>query len=241
MNAELRIFETAEGVIESAGERMVTLMLNSVEMQGECTIALSGGSTPKPLYQQLGSEYREIIPWEKIHLFWGDERFVSPDSAESNYRLVNETMLQNIPIPEENVHPFDTTLASATESAEDYEQALREYFPDDLPRIDIALMGMGSDGHTASLFPGTEALRERERWVTTSVAPDPPRERLTLTYPALNASGHVLFLVTGEHKAEALQKVHSGEADRDEYPSAGIRPEHGEVIWFVDRAAAARV
>jgi 6-phosphogluconolactonase len=207
-------------------------------LPGSVRVALSGGSTPKELYRLLASdECRLGIPWQRLEFFWGDERFVPHDSSESNFRMVTDTLLSHVPISSEHVHavPVDSTPADC---ARRYEHELQRVYGSDTldvarPLFDITLLGLGSDGHTCSLLPGQPVLDERERWV----APVPTgREepRITLTYPAIESSGALAFLVSGADKSEALRAVRSG--DRA-LPAARIRTS-GDVVWFVDAAAA---
>jgi 6-phosphogluconolactonase len=202
------------------------------------SLCLAGGQTPRALYQVLATEYRDTIPWPQLDLYWGDERYVPPDDAQSNYRLVRESLLDHVPIPKENVHPMPTDLPDPDDAAAAYEQALRERFSPPWPRFELVLLGMGSDGHTASLFPGSPALAERTRWVVTSRASVDPRVRLTLTLPVLNRAALVFFLVAGAEKADILRRVLAGPPESAPYPAAAVRPEDGRVVWWVDQQAA---
>jgi 6-phosphogluconolactonase len=204
------------------------------------TVSLSGGSTPKRLYERLASPaYRDRFPWDRTEWFFGDERFVPKDDKDSNFRMVNEAMLSRVPAPPESVHPFDTALASPEEAAIAYEEELKCFYGADAldpakPLFDVMLLGLGPDGHTASLIPGQPVLEERERWAA-AVTEGRPEARLTLTYPVIAASRAVAFLVTGQDKAAMLAHVRSGAED---VPAGRLRTA-GEVHWFVDRAAAA--
>jgi 6-phosphogluconolactonase len=201
-------------------------------------VSLSGGSTPRALYELLASEsFAAQIPWRRVSLFWGDERFVGYDQPDSNYRMVRLAMLNKVPIPPENVYPVPIT-GSPNEAAQQYEQTLKKAYGAEIliparPLFDIMLLGLGADGHTASLLPGQPILRERERWVC-AVTQGRPETRISLTYPAINSSRHVAFLVTGHEKTDILRRIHGGERD---LPAAGIKPE-GELVWFADQAAA---
>ncbi|CAI3934580.1 6-phosphogluconolactonase/Glucosamine-6-phosphateisomerase/deaminase (NagB) (PDB:2RI0) (PUBMED:24163345) [Commensalibacter communis] len=207
--------------------------------QGETLrIALSGGSTPKRLYELLGSsEYADRMPWHKIHLFFGDERMVPHTDSDSNFHMVKESLLAHIDIPFRNVHPMPV-LDDPVKAAEIYQAELQAIYGSDTlqagkPLFDIVLLGLGGDGHTASLFPGTPVLEEKDKWVSWSQPSDAPHKRMTLTYPAIASSRFVMFVVSGENKAQIIREV------RDEnkpYPSAAIKTE-GELHWILDRAA----
>ena len=207
---------------------------------GRFAIALSGGSTPRRLYQLLAAApLRDQMPWSRVHIFWGDDRFVPWDSPDSNYAMAREAMLAHVPIPPDNVHgiPYGADIAAAARA---YERTLKTYYGADVldparPLFDINLLGMGPDGHTASLFPGKPALAEDRRWVVEVPEPGLPPlvPRVTLTYPALNSARSVAFIAAGADKMAMMRRVLRG--DR-ELPSARIAPV-GELIWFVDRAA----
>jgi len=201
-------------------------------------IALSGGSTPKLLYQTLASPpYLDSFPWEQIHWFWGDERFVPHSDAQSNYRMTSEAMLAHAPVPLANIHPILTVGVTPAESAEAYAHELKAFYGADFLNptrklFDIILLGLGEDGHTASLFPGSPALKERDRW--TAVADKDGQTRITLTYPALESCAHAAFLVSGTSKHDILARVRKGEAS---IPASHLRPE-GDLHFFTDSDAA---
>src|SRR5688572_24616891 len=167
-----------------AGQAAARTISESVRGAGRCSLVLSGGNTPRTFYGLLASEFRDQIPWPHIHIFWGDERYVSPHDPDSNYRLARETLLDHVPCPAANIHPMPTQFASPEDAARDYERTLRNYFGTDWPHFDLLLLGIGKEGHTASLFPGSRALRERTRWVAAVETPANPSLRLTLTLPA---------------------------------------------------------
>ncbi len=207
---------------------------------GRFAIALSGGSTPKRLYQLLAAPpLREAMPWERVHLFWGDDRFVAWDDPNSNYAMARDAMIAQVPIPAENVHGI-AFKGTAADAAGAYETGLKAFYGADTldpsrPLFDVMLLGMGPDGHTASLFPGKPALDEMRRWVTEVPEPglNPFVPRVTLTYPALHSSKSTAFVAAGADKTAMMRRVLSGERD---LPSARISPV-GELVWFVDRAA----
>ncbi len=208
---------------------------------GRILVALSGGNTPKPMYQLLAQEpVRSQLPWDRVHWILGDERFVPPSSPDSNYGMARDAFLSHVPVPPENVHPVPTEGVTLEEAAEQYEAMLMSLYGAktlriDRPLLDFNFLGLGPDGHTASLLPGQPVLQETMRWV----APVPhgrPQPRVSLTYPALDSSRLVAFLVAGEEKREMLDKIWSGDTS---VPAGRIRPV-GDVIWFVDKAAAGR-
>jgi len=237
------IFEDGEQVARAATERFIELAKQSIEAQGRFSVALSGGSTPKRIYSLLASdEYRTRVEWPKVHLFFGDERTVPPDHPDSNYRMANEAMISHVPIPAENVHRM-VGEGDAVTNARLYEDELRVFFDGEAwPRFDLVMLGMGDDGHTASLFPGSRALHEQAAWVVANWVEKFNTFRITLSAPAINHAAHVMFIVTGAAKAERLPEVISGPRQPDRLPSQLIHPEtEGALEWFVDKAAAAKL
>ncbi len=222
-----------------AAEAAVGVINDAVRAAGTCSIVLSGGSTPRRLYQLLASYFRNRIPWAKVHIFWGDERYVAAGNSDSNYRMAREALLDHVPCPPENIHPMPTHFTSPDVAARAYERTLRDQFAGQWPHFDLVLLGIGDDGHTASLFPGSLALAERTRWVVAARAPVEPHVRLTLTLPALTRGGAVFVLVSGAAKADALRHVLEGAGDWIKYPAAGVRLGTAPVIWWADRDAAA--
>jgi 6-phosphogluconolactonase len=206
---------------------------------GPFRLSLSGGSTPKALYRLLGDEpFRSRIAWDRVQFYWGDERFVPPDNPDSNYRMANDTLLSRIAAPARNIHPVPTNTDPG-DCAGRYEALLKhdygaQTFDPARPLFDVMLLGLGDDGHTASLIPGQPVLDEQTRWVA-PVMHGRSEVRITLTYPALESSRTIAFLVTGAEKARTVRAVRDGDA---RLPAARIRP-HGEVLWFLDNAAAA--
>jgi 6-phosphogluconolactonase len=222
----------------------------AVQERGSFTVALSGGSTPRDLHRLLADAnepFRARLPWKEIHFFWGDERHVPPDHADSNYRMARETLLDPLSIPPENVHRILTENPDAAAAAAQYEEELRRFFPaqdgapEAWPRFDLVLLGLGPEGHTASLFPGSPALHERERWVVAPWVEKFQTFRITLTPPVLTHAAAVLFLVAGDEKADALHAVLEEVGDADLYPARIVRPEAGDLLWLLDRAAAKRL
>ena len=214
---------------------MVPIIDDAVRRRDRCALALAGGNTPRTLYGLLASEFRDRLPWTRIHIFWGDERYVPADSVDSNYRMARNTLLDHVPCPPVNIHRMPTGIAPPDAAAAAYAKTLRDYFGDDGPRFDLALLGLGADGHTASLFPESAALTERTRWVVATTAPVGPPVRLTLTLPVLNRAANLFVLVAGSDKADALRHVRSGTADPNIYPAAGLQPIDGQLQWWVAR------
>lgn len=241
MDAEIVVVPDAEALAREAAQRFVDLAREAAGSRGRFTVALSGGSTPGRLFRLLAEEpYRVQIPWEEVYLFWADERCVPPEDAGSNYGLVEEALITHVPIPAENVHRVRGELEPGM-AARAYDNRLQDFFCGPRPRFDLVLLGLGKDGHTASLFPGSPLLEERERLAAPAMAttPDRPAERVTLTLPAINTARQVLFLVAGEAKAEVVQAVIEGPAGR--YPAQQIQPTAGQLTWLLDAEAASRL
>jgi 6-phosphogluconolactonase len=236
---DLRIFPDGDALSQGVARAIVDRIHESLATADHYSLCLAGGQTPRTLYRVLATEDRDRIPWARLHLFWGDERFVPEDDPRSNYRLVREALLDHVPIPPQNVHPVPTDLPDPEQAARVYEQTLRQWFHASWPRFDLILLGMGSDGHTASLFPGAPFLAEQIRWVAPARAPVEPRLRVTLTLPVLNHASRVFFLIAGAEKADVLRRVLTDPSGPALYPAAAVRPEEGGVVWWVDESAAA--
>jgi 6-phosphogluconolactonase len=239
---DIRIFDTAEDVARAAADCFTDLALKGIAAEGRFSVALSGGSTPKRTYQLLASEeYRDRINWSQVHIFFGDERCVPPTHADSNYRMVDEAMLSSLPIPRENIHRI-SGRGDAQANASLYESELQTFFDGaPWPRLNLVLLGMGDDGHTASLFPGTEALKEKVRWVVANWVEKFQAYRITLTAPAINQAANIVFLVAGAGKARRLAEVLRGTRDPLTLPAQLIQPVAGTLVWLVDKAAAERL
>jgi len=225
-------FPASSALVEQTAELFIETAADAIRARGRFAAALAGGSTPRALYERLS---RMPLDWQNIHLFWGDERCVPPGHADSNYRMTAESLLDHIPIPPENIHRILGELSPA-QAAESYEQELRAFFGDS-PRFDLVLLGMGDDGHTASLFPGSPALAEFVRWavaVEHTTPPLPLVSRVTLTFGVFNAARRVIFLVSGGGKASRLAEIQRG----DDYPAGRIQPADGDLLWFLDESAA---
>ena len=197
------------------------------------TVALSGGSTPKLMFQMLADQFRDDVPWDKIHFFWSDERHVPPDDPESNYRMANEALLSHV---NGIVHRIPSENPDAAAAANEYEQTLVEVTKQTLPRLDLIFLGLGTDGHTASIFPGSEVLHETKRLVAAPYVEKFKSYRITMTLPLLNNGATVVFLVSGAEKAEIVKAVLEGE---NQYPAQAVKPTEGELIWMLDKEAAA--
>ena len=225
-------------VAGAAAERFVALAAAAIGARGRFTVALSGGSTPKALYARLAAPaFASRVDWARVHVFWGDERCVPPDHASSNYRMAREALLEHVPVPAAQVHRLRGEDDPAA-AADAYDRELRTAFPQGAARFDLALLGMGDNGHTASLFPGLSAVRETARWVVAERVDEVGMWRLTLTPPALNGAAAVVFLVAGRDKAAMLARVLEGPRDVDRLPVQAIAPVDGTVTWLVDDAAA---
>lgn len=241
---ELRRQTTPQDLFQAAAEEVIRAATNAIAERGRFTIALAGGSTPRNLYTLIAANASSSLPWEQMFFFFGDERHVPPDDAESNYRMAQETLLSKVPAPAANVFRIPSENPDAAAAADAYEQTLRKFFalaPGEFPRFDLILLGMGPDGHTASLFPETAALQEKSRLVVANWVEKLKTSRITLTLPVLNAARCAVFLVSGMDKAAVLHEVLESNAPGEKYPSKLVQPGEGKLIWFVDRAAASEL
>jgi 6-phosphogluconolactonase len=240
---QISIYPDINTLSHEAAQFSVRLANEAIVTRGRFTIALSGGSTPKLLYSLLGDEpYRSQIDWTQVDIFWSDERCVPPDDPDSNYFLAQQVLLSKIPIPAGQVHRMPANQPDRDAASQAYtEEMQRTFGTNGIPNFDLIQLGMGPEGHTASLFPHQESLHEQQRLVMPVVVPKPPPPRLTFTPPLLNAARYILFLITGADKADALQAVLEGEYQPDEYPAQIVRPNNGEVIWMLDNAVAAKL
>jgi 6-phosphogluconolactonase len=238
---ELRKLTTPQDLFQAAAEEVLRAAAEAIAQRGRFTIALSGGSTPRNLYTLIAANASASLPWDQMFFFWGDERHVPLNDPDSNYRMAKETLLSKVPIPPANIFPVPAENPDAAAAAQAYEETLRKFFalaPGDFPRFDLILLGMGPDGHMASLFPETAALQEKSRLVVANWVEKLNNSRITFTLPVLNAARCVAFLVSGADKAAVLHEVLEGKAPGEKYPSKLVRPSAGKLIWFVDRAAA---
>jgi 6-phosphogluconolactonase len=236
---DVRVFDDTLHLIAATADEIVSISRAAVDARGRFVWALAGGSTPRDVYRLLaGDAYRERMPWNAIHFFWGDERHVPPDDPDSNFRMAREAMLDAVPVPEENIHRVMAEEPDAQRAAAEYESTLRSFFalaPGQWPVFDLIQLGLGKEGHTASLFPGGAAIRERERLVVAPWVEAQSTFRVTFTPPVLNHARRTLFLVSGEEKAEALHAVLEGAREPEVYPAQIVE---GNCLWMVDRPAA---
>ncbi len=252
--AQIRIYEDSNELALKAARRFARIADQYVLGNGHFTVALSGGSTPKALFSLLAkTPFLETVPWSSIYFFWGDERTVSPDHPDSNYRMTRETLLAHVPVPEQNIFRIPAELEDPSQAARDYTTTLTDFFvkmtnPNtttepltSVPRFDLIFLGMGPDGHTASLFPHTTALKNESDIVVANYVEKFQTYRITLTAKAINNARNVTFLVAGEDKAETLKNVLEGERQPELYPSQLIHPTKGTLLWMVDEAAASRL
>jgi 6-phosphogluconolactonase len=231
---QVEVLPDKDTLIARSLDLVMTKLQQAIAERGQATIALAGGGTPKPLYQKLATQN---LPWQSLHVFWGDERYVPADHPDSNEGMARQAWLNHVPIPPANVHPIPTQDSDPAISASQYEAELQTVFrpaADALPQFDVILLGIGDDGHTASLFPHTAALQVRDRWVTVGNKDGQPR--VTFTASLINQARSVIFLVAGASKQPALQQIFAPTGDADTYPARLIQPQ-GELWWLLDAAA----
>lgn len=240
---DIRVYDDQNSLMQAAAAYATECYNAAISDHGYFAVALSGGSTPRALFELLAvPENAQHIGWSKVHVFWGDERTVPPDHPDSNYRMAKEALLDFVALPASNVHRISGELEPVRAAAE-YEQMLRSFFAKRAgkTRFDLILLGMGDDGHTASLFPDTEALNETERLVVANHVPKLDTWRITLTAPVINDAAHVAFLVAGAGKAAVLKRVLQGPRQPHKLPSQLIQPVDGELVWLLDKAAASEL
>jgi len=240
MKLDTRTLPDLVSLSRAALEEVLPIIQGAVTKRGRYAIALSGGHTPEKMFSLWAqtAQYRDKTPWDRVHLFWSDERYVPADDPRSNYHMARETLISRVPIPAENVHPIPTSLTPPEECATAYEAELRKFFGSEPPAFDVQLLGIGEEGHTASLFPGSPVLDEKQRWVAAvRVAAEPP-QRITLTPVVLNQGRNTFFLVAGEGKRAILSAIRDESSSKpSQYPAARIHPAT-KPIWFLDQAAA---
>jgi 6-phosphogluconolactonase len=245
-HAEVRVLPDNPSLSRTAADEFLRAARGAIEQRGRFTVALSGGSTPKAIFGLLAADEatcRNQLPWDKVKVFFGDERHVPPDHPDSNYRMANEALLSKVPIPPGNVHRVRAEL-DAARAAVEYERELRSVFGSrggEIPRFDLIMLGMGPDGHTASLFPDSTALRERTALVAATWVEKFTSHRITFTFPLVNAAAEVLFVAGGADKADMLFNVLRGDPSGQTYPAQGVRPVAGRLLWLVDEGAASRL
>ncbi len=236
MGVEVKIVPDNAALARAAAQEFHHVAEDAVRERGRFSVALSGGNTPRTVYSLLASEHRQL-PWNSIHIFFGDERHVPPDDPESNFRMASESLLSKVPIPQSNVHRIRAELDAEAASMQ-YEQELREFFhlvDHDWPHFDLIFLGLGDDGHTASLFPGSKALTDESSRVTANWVEKFQTFRITLTFPVLNHAAEVVFLVSGASKARILSEVLRPGVRK--FPAQNVQPENGRLLWLVDQDA----
>jgi 6-phosphogluconolactonase len=232
------VFDSAQALFEGAAQEFAGRARQAVEKNRRFLVALSGGSTPKALYQELAQPKFASLPWDKVFFFWGDERHVPPDSADSNYRMVDDALLSKVPAPPGNIFRVRAEQSDANIVAQEYEQIVRDFFhlkPAEFPRFDLVLLGLGPDGHTASLFPDSGGLTETNRIVIANWVEKLRTHRISFTFPVLNAAACDMFLVSGEGKREKVRQILT---EHQDFPARRVDPRDGDLLWFLDRAAA---
>ncbi len=239
---QIEVHDDMQELARAAAELFVEAAAEAIDDRGEFRVALAGGSTPREAYQRLSeADLAPMVGWRNVQLFWGDERCVPPNHPDSNFRLARDSFLDKVPIPQLNVHRIQGEI-EPKQAAKDYIEELRAIFGGRRrPRFDLILLGMGADGHTASLFPNSRAVKETRRWVVAYQVEQLDGWRVTLTPPVLNAARKVVFLVAGKEKAKRLQEVLRGERDPERLPAQIVRPKEGSVVWLLDRAVAAKL
>jgi len=239
---QVRVLPSDEELFRASAEKFCEIGKQAIREHGRYTVALSGGSTPKGLHYELATTFAKELPWDKVFFFWGDERHVPPDFPESNFRMAKETLLSKLPIPPENIFRMRGEIPDANQAAAMYEQWLREFFrpaAGQVPRIDFILLGIGPEGHTASLFPDTKALPEKQHLVVGNYVAVHSTWRISCTYPVLNNGANVMFLVNGASKADIVRTALKDPSAN--LPCQGVQPISGNLMWYLDRAAGAEV
>src|SRR6202049_1188849 len=239
---EVHILKDNAAIAKRAAEELLKVAQSAVQQHGSFSVALSGGSTPKLLYALLATdpELRGKLPWDKMQMFFGDERHVGPDDPQSNFKMASETMFNKAPLKPEQIHRMKGEYPDAEKAAQEYEQELRTHFhlrEKELPRFDLVLAGMGDEGHTLSLFPGTKALHAQGRAVVRNWVGKLYTERITMTAPAANNAEMILFMVAGKEKALALKAVLEGPYEPEQLPAQLLQPTNGKLLWLVDETA----
>lgn len=237
----IQIYSDPEATSRAAAELFTKEAQQAIRTHGRFTVSLAGGQTPKRIYELLAQPpFATQVPWGNVHVFWGDERYVPADDPRSNARMASQALLDHVPIPKQQIHPIAQAY-SPHEAAEQYEAALRQHFGQEAPRFDLVLLGLGDNGHTASLFPDTPVLREQVRWVAEVYVAEQDMYRVTLTAPLLNQAALIAFVVTGSGKADVLPQVIEGAYEPQRLPAQLIKPAAGQLLWLLDRSAAVRL
>jgi 6-phosphogluconolactonase len=237
----LLVYPDRDALSRAAAEQFVEISNEAIALHGGFAVALSGGSTPRQMYDELASnDFSGRVNWKRVSIFWGDERAVPPDDAESNYRMANEALLSRVPVPRGNIYRIPAEKPPQV-AAMEYEQTLRSLWGNTLKGFDLVLLGLGTNGHTASLFPHTSALQEKSHWCEAVWVPELVADRITLTALVLNQSANVIFLVAGRDKSAILHEVLRGPNDPERLPAQLIQPEKGRLEWLVDQEAASEL
>jgi len=234
----LQVFKNADELSRKAAQLFCETAIDAVNRNGKFNVALTGGSSPVQLYKLLAqSPYKERVPWSNTYVFWGDERWVPLSDKDSNAKMASETLLNHVPVPKDHIFPMWSNQ-KPEEFALQYQEQLVKHFASEVPKFDLILLGMGDDGHTASLFPGTQVLHEQKQLAQAYYLEPQSMYRITLTAPCINAAKKIVFITFGEKKASALHEVLEGSYNPDKFPAQLIKPENGELIWLVDELAA---
>ena len=237
----VHVFADLTALARAVAAALSDVVADAVGRRGRCTVALSGGSTPRALYRVLAAEFRTVIPWAHVHLFWGDDRFVPHTDRDSNYGMAKAELLDHVPAAASQVVPIPTHLPTPEAAADTYAATLRGYFGDGVPRFDLVLLGIGADGHIASLFPRSPVLTTRDRLVAAAVAPGSGNPRITLTLPIFLSAHSTFVVATGATKAHAVARALAPDTAIADCPAAALRDSTGSVVWWIDRAAAEAV
>jgi 6-phosphogluconolactonase len=237
-NTEVKIFKNSVELYKNSAGYVSASVRHFINNHGTCTVVLSGGNTPKRLYDELSNHYKESVEWQKVYFFWGDERCVPPSSDESNYKTAYEHLLSKIPIPEKNIFRIHGEK-SPEDAAREYEISMKGFWEKEIiPSFDLTLLGIGTDGHTASLFPGSEAVHIKDRLAASVYSEKLNTWRITLTLPVINNSKNILFIAEGNKKMGIIEKIFSSK--NEELPAQKINPSNGKLIWFLDEEAAGK-
>lgn len=242
MNTEIKVLQNLDEISRAAAELFIEIGNCAINEKNKFTVALAGGSTPKSLYQLLATdEFKSQLDWQKVFYFFGDERNVSPDDGESNFQTANENLLKPLQISAKNVFRWQTELKDVEKIAGNYDKTVAKFFgssENEFPRFDLILLGMGDDGHTASLFPFSDALNETEKIAVSNRVEKLKANRLTFTFPTINNASNIIFLISGETKANALKEVLEGKFQPEKFPSQFVNPQNGNIFWLIDAPAA---
>jgi 6-phosphogluconolactonase len=241
LNARVRVFADLDELSRAAAAAVADTINSAVRSDGRCSVALSGGSTPRELYRVLGTAFRDRVAWGGVHVFWGDERLVPAGDPARNDRMAREMLLEHVACPASHIHPMPTNALPPADAAREYDETMRRYFAGGRPRFDLVLLGLGAEGHTASIFPDSPALDEHERWVCAVSVPADPPLRLTLTMPVLSEASNVFFLVSGAGKSRAFRAALDERTNPRTCPAAAVRPINGTLTWWADAGAAESV